>query len=655
MVATNTRKRWAYLFFSYLSLYLLYGCIQEQELQPSGQPEAMEAWYNNARNMTIAKDYDKALMILDSALREPAIMANDDSKGRLFHLKGYIYRKMGNDTTALANYYYALDAYKNSTDLKPLSELLNNIGRVYKEYNDLDKALKNYKDAYAALENDPNLELKLLNNISLIYRNMGAYDQAITYYLKGLELLEKVNNNRQKAAFMNNLCVAYFFQGKFGKAEHYGLEALKIWEQENMEKKSSLPLNNLALLYKETQQWNKAVDHFQRSIQIKEKYNDPTLNNGYNNLAELHLEKKNYRKADEYLDKALALSPSNLDDRSHTLELKAAIARKQGKTELWGSYLDQVVTLKNTIHDKQMELHAISRRNLAQIAAVEEKVHISRIKHENEMQKATIIYQQLVNRWTITAIILLVMGLTTVSIQQYRVNQLRIRLEAYTKNMAHTMRNQLNGIKGYIAHSKMHLERADPPLKPKVKKTVFGFFGNINELSDSMGEVTTKFIESKKISKTKAKADIYDATSVVEPNIKAYTPHAMEKNITLKEEILSEPMVSAHGQTLIHCLGNLVSNAIKYSPEGSTVTVRLHDEDNKVYFEVLDEGPGIPEEDKHKLFKKGAKLHNLKDVVSSGMGLHYAKMDIEDMDGKIKHENRPEGGSVFTIEFLKIL
>ena len=104
-----------------------------------------------------------------------------------------------------------------------------------------------------------------------------------------------------------------------------------------------------------------------------------------------------------------------------------------------------------------------------------------------------------------------------------------------------------------------------------------------------------------------------------------------------------------------HALGNLISNAIKYSPDGSTIIIRLYDKEGQVFLTVLDEGPGIPEKHKKRLFKKGAKLHNMKSVISNGVGLYYAKKDVEAMGGKMYHENRKEGGSAFTIEFQKTI
>ena len=271
------------------------------------------------------------------------------------------------------------------------------------------------------------------------------------------------------------------------------------------------------------------------------------------------------------------------------------------------------------------------------------------------MHKVEIAHQRMVTRWIITSALLLVVGLALVSIKQWQVNQLRLRVDTYTKNMAHTARNQLHAVKGHFKYIKMHLERVDPPLKPLVRTEVFRSVDEGDETIDSVKGVVTKIVEADKVSKIKANMDLYDASSIIATNVKSYTPHAREKHITLKEEIISEPMVAIDREACEGAVGNLFSNAIKYSPEGSTVTVRLYDEENKVYLQVLDEGPGIAEKDKKKLFKKGVKLHNRKDIDSSGVGLYYTKKDIEEMDGKIGHKNRPEGGSVFTIEFSKMM
>ena len=647
IISPKTRIAWVYTFLIVSGFFLLNGCIHETDKGSLQKTTAKNPWYDAARAYMDEGAYDNALMAVDTAIDQSMASGNYLLLGNAHYLKGYVFRRKGNDQQALTHYFYALEAYKNTGDLQFTGELLNNIGKVYEKNNSLEKALKNYKEAYVTLKNKPKLVLKVLNNIGLVYSKLENYSRAITYYQEALKLAEEVNSNTQKASLMNNLCIAYRHQKEFNEAEYYGLEALKIWEQENIEKKSAFSLNNLALLYKEIQQWEQSLDYFQQSIKIKEKYSDPTLNNGYNNLAELYLEKKDYQTANDYLDKALALNSPKLDDRSQTLKLKAQIAKRQGKMEQRGDYLEQILALKDSIYNKQDTISDLAYHNLQFVQ--------ERIEYENTIHKARIDYQRQVNRWITTAVIVALVGITAIAILYWQLKQATLTMDTYTKNMAHTMRNQFNAILGNAYIVKGILKKMEVPPEKDNRPEAYEAIHSISNILQSSAETTTRIITTRHVGKVLAESGLYKPAQGVLTNIKTYTPVAIKKNITIKEEILSTPSINAHATTFEHALGNLVSNAIKYSPENSTVTIKLYDQDNKVFLEVLDEGPGIPENAKHKLFKKGAKLHNRKDIISSGMGLYFAKMDIEEMGGEMRHENRPEGGSKFIIEFHKMM
>ena len=636
MIVTNPRKKWVPL----LALSLLYGCGK-----PSPSMEEMDVWYKNAKSHVTAKEYNKALELLDSVGINSIDPSNHLLKGKAYHLRGYAYWKLDNEIAELTNYYYALDELKKVNEPNDLSRLLNDIAQVYRRNNKLEKALKHYQEAYSLLEDDQSQELKILNNIAGVYEQLEDYEQALEHFHKGLIIADKINNNSQKAALLNNIGEVHRIRKEYKDAEKNYLQAIPLYKKSGKQQKVAYALNNLALVYQETQQWDKSLDYFQQSVKIKEKYNDPALNNGYNNLAGLYLEKQDFKKANHYLDKALALNSPKPEDRSKTLRLKAGIAKKQGKPEQWGRYLEQSLALKDSIHNKQDTINDLSYKNLLLVQ--------ERVEHENTMHKARIGYQQQVNRWVTIAVVVALVGITVITILYWRLRQATLTMDTYTKNMSHTMRNQFNAILGnaYIVKGLLRKMKVSP--EEDTRPEAYEAIRSIGDILQSSAETTTNIITTRHVGKVQAESDLYKPVRAVAANLKTYTPAAREKGIVLKEEVLSTPSVTAHATTFEHALGNLVSNAIKYSPEGSTVTIRLYDRNNRVFLKVLDEGPGIAAKDKKKLFKKGVKLHHIKNIVSSGVGLYYAKRDVEAMGGKMYHENRPEGGSAFTIEFPK--
>lgn len=100
-------------------------------------------------------------------------------------------------------------------------------------------------------------------------------------------------------------------------------------------------------------------------------------------------------------------------------------------------------------------------------------------------------------------------------------------------------------------------------------------------------------------------------------------------------------------------LENLVDNAIKYSPEGAAIHIRLRLMADKKRFAVIvtDNGIGISKQDVHKLFLKFSRLQNEFSETSegSGLGLYWVKQVIELHGGKVDVRPNPGGGSRFRV------
>lgn len=97
-------------------------------------------------------------------------------------------------------------------------------------------------------------------------------------------------------------------------------------------------------------------------------------------------------------------------------------------------------------------------------------------------------------------------------------------------------------------------------------------------------------------------------------------------------------------------LSNLMGNAIKYSPEDSLIKFRVRPEEEKVIFEVEDEGMGIPEKDQKHIFERYFRAENALLNQGTGIGLNIAKVHLENMGGKLYFKSQENKGSVFTVE-----
>ena len=97
-------------------------------------------------------------------------------------------------------------------------------------------------------------------------------------------------------------------------------------------------------------------------------------------------------------------------------------------------------------------------------------------------------------------------------------------------------------------------------------------------------------------------------------------------------------------------LFNLLDNAVKYAPQGSRITLRVRREGAVVRMEIMDEGEGILDEDRERIFDKFYRVRaGDRKRAGTGLGLSIARGFLDAMGGTITAANRDNGGAVFTL------
>ena len=119
---------------------------------------------------------------------------------------------------------------------------------------------------------------------------------------------------------------------------------------------------------------------------------------------------------------------------------------------------------------------------------------------------------------------------------------------------------------------------------------------------------------------------------------------------TIRKNIENEIFVKGDPFLLQIAVNNLVENAIKYSPKESTVKVDLQKKAGKAFLKIADEGMGISEDDKQKIFKKFYRAGNeaTRRAKGTGLGLYLTGKISKTHNGNIKIEDNPKAGSIFT-------
>jgi len=147
--------------------------------------------------------------------------------------------------------------------------------------------------------------------------------------------------------------------------------------------------------------------------------------------------------------------------------------------------------------------------------------------------------------------------------------------------------------------------------------------------------------------------DYFDLNEMITDLVKMLIPIAEQKKINLS-------ISAGNCQNFIHLnktalrivLSTILENAVKYCPSHSNIGISTRYETGKVIIDIADNGPGIDDDDRHQIFDKNFRAQSEKQTKpGSGLGLYFAKILTEVMDGKITVESSPGKGSTFTAAF----
>ncbi len=139
---------------------------------------------------------------------------------------------------------------------------------------------------------------------------------------------------------------------------------------------------------------------------------------------------------------------------------------------------------------------------------------------------------------------------------------------------------------------------------------------------------------------------------VLEEAVRFFQPAAAEKGIGLEISKPCQPsFVSASREGLRSVMSNLISNAIKYSPTGTTVSVSLETVDSGMRFTVRDAGIGIPEAERKGLFREFFRASNARSMTEAGtgLGLSIVKSVVDSLGGSIELESEEGRGTTVIV------
>lgn len=188
----------------------------------------------------------------------------------------------------------------------------------------------------------------------------------------------------------------------------------------------------------------------------------------------------------------------------------------------------------------------------------------------------------------------------------------------------------------------------------KLSKQQEELVSNVNQSNERMIALVNSLLNVSRLESGRVIVDpeLTNLGDLVKDVVKELAVKLHEKQqkilVTIDEHL---PQISIDPKLLRQVYMNLLTNAIKYSPENKKITITIYKKDSNVISEIIDQGYGIPVKDKHKVFSKFYRGENITkvDTDGNGLGLYLVKEIIEASDGKIWFESKENEGTIFTV------
>ncbi len=211
------------------------------------------------------------------------------------------------------------------------------------------------------------------------------------------------------------------------------------------------------------------------------------------------------------------------------------------------------------------------------------------------------------------------------------------------QNVSHELRTPLTFVKGYV---RLMREEELGPLTPDQQKAL----EVMDRKTDHLARLVSDIVTLETVSRETLEIRPTDLVQLAQMALEACRPAAVEAGIELCTEIPPRlPPVLADWARISEVFDNLLANAIKFSPDGGTITVRMEEEKDAVRVEISDTGIGIPRDKLARIFDRFYQVDGStrRRFGGAGLGLAIVKRIVESHGGKVGVESEPGKGSTF--------
>ncbi|MCE7996780.1 MAG: response regulator [Roseivirga sp.] len=616
-----------------------------------------------------------------------------------------LYRNKGDYDQAMLHIKKARDINEAREDLVNLSDNLDKIGTLASEMGQMDNAMDYYQQALALREqlNDSLAIAKTMLNIASVFQAKGRDDDALDYAYKALRNFESAKDtlymagalssigyirmqyddidlarehlNRSLLLFkaidnkimvvkgLTTLAYTYIIDDDYKQAILYYEEALKIAEDFNFEADAATIVQYMSACYAELEQYDLALQYAKRALHAHEALdNTREVVATLNSVADVLVLMKTYDQAISYVDKALTLLES--DNRlmlKISLNETAFMAHEgAGNYKKAYEYLSTYMALNDSLNSVETRTEIANLISVHDLKEQESENEVLRLNQE--LDEATIKRQNNLIIGTILVIVVLVVftfivyrgllqrrrmsaDLSRLNEQLKTLNDYRTRLFA---NINHDFRTPLTLIKGYadqiVGNGDNYLTGASEGDLKNLRHNTLLLTQMTTEIQNLLlleeGKLELSWNEIQLLPTLRVIVNMFDSKMVQQ-----------KKKLSLTAEIEEDLVFHADQLHFKKMLFNLISNAIKHTSEGDSISVTLSLLNGQVNVQVSDTGEGIDADHLPHIFDRfyQAPGRDYKSVEGFGIGLALVKELTELHGGSINAESEPGKGTTFTL------
>jgi serine phosphatase RsbU (regulator of sigma subunit) len=249
---------------------------------------------------------------------------------------GFLYHNYSQIEKAIEKYKSALSIFEEIHDTNGIIMSNNNIAMLEKDIGHIDLTIKYLDKALelGIITNNQHMLQMTYTNYSAIYARMGLVNKALENAYKGLEIQEKIGDDYGRGYAINNIASLYYTQKDLIKAEEYFLKSLAIREKINDEYGVTTIYNNLAIIYDDLDRDSLALEYYYKCLERRLKIkNEEGVAQSYSNLGSFFFDKKQNDKAFEYFNKAIEIREriSDKEGLSNSYQKMSNFLRAQNK------------------------------------------------------------------------------------------------------------------------------------------------------------------------------------------------------------------------------------------------------------------------------------------------------------------------------------